>query len=103
MARARKKVKLHHWELEIMELVAIGLAFLGIVAVFCIFFVRRHVLEYHLEHTFGVRDPEFFGSALALDSAVPVSGNKIDLLQNGDQFFPAMLEAIHGARKTVNF
>ena len=103
MARARKKVKLHHWELEIMELVAIALALLGIVAVFCIFFIRRHVLEYHLEHTFGVRDPEFFGSALALDNAAPVSGNKIELLQNGDEFFPAMLGAIHGARKTVNF
>ena len=86
-----------------MELVAIALAFLGIVAVFCIFFIRRHVIEYHLEHTFGVGDPEFFGSALALYNPVPVTGNKIDLLEDGDAYFPAMLGAIRSARRTINF
>jgi cardiolipin synthase len=102
-SRARKTVKLHNWELEIMEVVALALALLGIVAVFCIFFIRRHVLEYHLQHTFGVSDPEFFGSALALSAPVPLAGNKIDLLQNGDEYFPAMLAAIRRAKKTINF
>ena len=46
---------------------------------------------------------EFFGSALALSNPVLVPGNKIELLQNGDEYFPAMLEAIHMARQTVNF
>ena len=103
MAQTRKKVKLGRLELEVMEWVAIGLAFLGIVAVFCIFFIRRHVIEYHLDHTFGVNDPEFFGSALALYDPVPLTGNKIELLQDGDGYFPAMLAAIRGAKKTVNF
>ncbi len=86
-----------------MEVVAIALALFGIVAVFCIFFIRRHVIEYHLEHTFGVDDPEFFGSALALYDPVPVTGNKVDLLQDGDAYFPAMLEAIRAAKRTINF
>jgi cardiolipin synthase len=103
MARARKKIKLHHWEIELIELVAISLAFLGVVAVFCIFFIRRHVIEYHLEHTYEVKDPEFFGSALALYDPIPVTGNRIDILQDGDAYFPAMLAAICAARKTVNF
>jgi len=30
-------------------------------------------------------------------------GGSIELLQNGDRFYPAMLEAIRGARDTVNF
>ena len=30
-------------------------------------------------------------------------GGTIELLQNGDRFYPAMLEAIRGARDTVNF
>jgi len=30
-------------------------------------------------------------------------GGTIELLQNGDRFYPAMLDAIHGARDTVNF
>ncbi|CAN5373766.1 phospholipase D-like domain-containing protein [soil metagenome] len=91
------------WELEIMEWVAIALAFLGIVAVFCIFFIRRHVLDYHMEHTYGVNDPEFFGSALALADPIPLPGNRITLLQDGDEYFPAMLAAIRGAKKTINF
>ena len=99
----KKKIKLHHWELEIMEVVAITLAILGLIAVFCIFFIRRHVIEYHLEHTYGVNDPEFFGSALALYNPLPVEGNKIELLQDGDAYFPAMLAAIRGAKKTINF
>ena len=103
MARVRKKAKIGRLELEVMEWVAIGIAFLGLVAIFCIFFIRRHVLEYHLEHTYGVSDPEFFGSALALSDPVPLAGNKIELLQNGDESFPAMLAAIRGAKKTLNF
>jgi cardiolipin synthase A/B len=103
MARTRRKAKIWRLELEIFEWVAVLLAFLGIVAVFCIFFIRRHVIEYHIEHTFGVSDPEFFGSALALYDPVPLGGNKLDILQNGDEYFPAMLAAIRGAKKTVNF
>ncbi|HET7469283.1 MAG TPA: hypothetical protein VFJ81_06380, partial [Gemmatimonadales bacterium] len=30
-------------------------------------------------------------------------GGAIELLQNGARFYPAMLEAIRGARETVNF
>jgi hypothetical protein len=99
MARVRKKAKIGRLELEVMEWVAIGIAFLGLVAIFCIFFIRRHVLEYHLEHTYGVSDPEFFGSALALSAPVPLAGNKVELLQNGDESFPAMLAAIRGAKR----
>ncbi len=103
MARQRKTAKLGKLEFEVMEWVAIGLAVLGLIAVFCIFFIRRHVLEYHLEHTYAVNDPAFFGSALALANPIPLGGNKIDLLQDGDAFLPAMLAAIRGAKKTINF
>jgi cardiolipin synthase len=85
------------------EWISASLAFLAIVLVFCLFFIRRQTLEYKLEHSFTIASPEFFGSALALTEPVPVGGNKIELLQNGDQFFPAMLEAIRGAQHTVNF
>ncbi len=104
MARARKKSSGGKWwELELAEGIGIALAILGIVAVFCVFFIRRHVLEYHLEHSFAVSDPAFFGSALALADPAPLAGNKIELLENGDEYFPAMLAAIKGAQKTVNF
>lgn len=109
MSRATKQTRGSHLlgrqqgRFTLGEWIASTLAFLGIVLVFCLFFIRRHALEYHLEHTFAVDSPEFFGSALALSNPLPISGSKIDLLHNGDEFFPAMLEAIRGARRTINF
>jgi cardiolipin synthase len=100
---ARKAKGAKWWEREILDWVALLIAFWGIIAVFCIFFIRRHIIDYHLEHTFGVNQPEFFGSALALYDPVPLTGNKLDLLQDGDAYFPAMLAAIRGAKKTINF
>ena len=91
------------WKLAIGEWIALTLSFLGIVVLFCLFLIRRHTVEYHFDHTFSVSDPEFIGSALALANPVLVSGNKIQLLNNGDEYFPAMLGAIQAARKTVNF
>ena len=103
--RARSSHWLHQqwWRFALAEWIALTLVFLALVLIFCLFFIRRHTLEYHLEHTFSVRDPEFFGSALALSDPVPIAGNKIELLANGDQYFAAMLTAIKGAQKTVNF
>jgi cardiolipin synthase len=98
-----------HWlnnrfgRLTIGDWTGLALFFLAIVVIFCLLFIRRHTLPYHFEHTFAVRDPEFVGSALALADPVLVSGNKIELLHNGDEFFPAMLKAIRAAKKTVNF
>ncbi len=98
-----------HWlnqrrgKLTFAEWIGIALSFLAIVLIFCLFFIRRQTREYRLEHTYSVSSPEFFGSALALGDPLPMPGNKIDVLQNGDVYFPAMLDAIRAARKTVNF
>jgi cardiolipin synthase len=106
---AKKRTQSSHWlhqrwwRLAVAEWIGLTLVFLTLVLIFCLFFIRRHTLEYHLEHTFTVRDPEFFGSALALSDPVPIAGNKIELLTNGDEYFPAMLAAIAKAEKTVNF
>lgn len=91
------------WKFAIGEWIALTLFFLALVLVFCLFFIRRHTVPYHLEHTFSVSDPEFIGSALALSDPVLVTGNKLTLLQNGDEYFPAMLKAIQAAKKTINF
>lgn len=91
------------WKLTIAQWTSLLLALIGIILIFCLFFIRRKTVEYRLEHAFTIRAPEFFGSALALSNPVPEGGNKVDLLQNGDECFPAMLEAIRSAKKTVNF
>jgi cardiolipin synthase len=106
---AKRRTRSSHWlnnrigKLTLGDWIGLMLFFLAIVVMFCLLFIRRHTLPYHLEHTFAVKDPEFIGSALALADPVLVPGNKIDILNNGDEYFPAMLKAIAGARKTVNF
>jgi cardiolipin synthase A/B len=56
---------------------------------------------YELPHDFMVNEPTFLPSALP--GAAMTSGNRLELLENGDAIFPAMLAAISSARKTVNF
>jgi cardiolipin synthase len=56
---------------------------------------------YEVPHGFTVSDPTFLPSALP--GPAMTSGNRVELLENGDAIFPAMLEAIASARKTVNF
>ena len=59
-------------------------------------------VHYLLPHAFGVDDPTFLPSAHALADPATVPGNRVRLLRNGDQIFPAMLSAIRGARSTIN-
>ena len=56
---------------------------------------------YELPHGFLVSEPTFLPSALP--GPTMTSGNRLELLENGDAIFPAMLAAIASARKTVNF
>ena len=56
---------------------------------------------YELPHDFTPGAATFLPSALP--GAVMTSGNRLDLLENGDAIFPAMLAAISSARRTVNF
>ncbi len=56
---------------------------------------------YDLPHGFTVSDPTFLPSALP--GAAMTAGNRIDLLENGDAIFPAMLTAIASAKRTVDF
>ncbi len=56
---------------------------------------------YGLPHDFTVNEPTFLPSALP--GVALTSGNRLELLENGDAIFPAMLAAISSARKTVNF
>ncbi|MEO6486868.1 MAG: cardiolipin synthase [Thermoanaerobaculia bacterium] len=63
---------------------------------------RRLPMRYHMRHQFGVRDPAFLQTMLALTGAPLTAGNAVTILKNGVQIFPAMLTAIRNARKTIN-
>jgi cardiolipin synthase len=70
---------------------------------FGIVFLKRAVVDYRSEHDFTTRDPAFFGSAHALADPLPLEGNAVKLLHNGDEIFPAMLAAIREAQWSINF
>lgn len=106
MSRTRRRssqwLNSRWWALTLGEWIGITLAFLALVVVFCLFFIRRHSPEYHLQHTFKVSAPEFVGSALALANPVLVGGNKLELLENGDAYLGAIFDAIRNAKQSVN-
>jgi cardiolipin synthase len=60
--------------------------------------VRRAV-----EHRYGVDDPQFARSMGVLLGPGLLEGNRVETLLNGDEIFPAMLQAIRGARRTITF
>lgn len=51
----------------------------------------------------AARSPEFRQAMGAILGPNFIAGNQITTLANGDQIFPAMLQAIRGARKSVDF
>ncbi|HET7843396.1 MAG TPA: phospholipase D-like domain-containing protein [Xanthomonadales bacterium] len=60
-------------------------------------------LERELKHITGVRDPQFFREMSTLLGPTILAGNRIVPLDNGDEIFPAMLQAIRGAKRSITF
>ncbi|MDB5913173.1 MAG: cls [Ramlibacter sp.] len=56
-----------------------------------------------IDHLYPVDDPQFYRAMGMLLGPDIVPGNRVTALHNGDEIFPAMLQAIRGARRTVLF
>lgn len=82
-------------------LIALAAAFALSVAISLL--NRPEEVLYDIPHSFGVRDPTFLASAQALDRPCMSEGNRVTVLQNGIEILPAMLGAIRGAEKSVDF
>ena len=50
-----------------------------------------------------ITEPSFRATLVGYTSGAVLGGNKIDVLLNGDEIFPAKLEAIRSARKTITY
>jgi cardiolipin synthase len=53
--------------------------------------------------TIAVRDPAFVSTLEAHLGTPATRGNRVDLLLNGDQIFPAMLAAVRSARTSIDY
>lgn len=60
-------------------------------------------VSHGIPHLYPVDDPQFFRAMGMLLGPDITEGNRATALMNGREIFPAMLEAIRGARKTVLF
>jgi cardiolipin synthase len=58
-------------------------------------------IERKVEHRHGVCDPQFKREMSVLLGPAILGGNRVQAFQNGDEIFPAMLEAIRGARHNI--
>jgi hypothetical protein len=52
-----------------------------------------------VRHLYSIADPQFLRSIDGLLGPTLVAGNRVETLLNGDEIFPAMLEAIRTAEK----
>ncbi|MDQ3511518.1 MAG: phospholipase D-like domain-containing protein [Pseudomonadota bacterium] len=60
-------------------------------------------IERRIAHRHTVDDPQFLREMSVMLGPAVMPGNRITALQNGVEIFPAMLEAIRGARVSITF
>lgn len=60
-------------------------------------------LDYLVKHHYRISDPGFRREMSVMLGPAITSGNRVTSLQNGDEIFPAMLEAIRGAKTSITF
>jgi cardiolipin synthase len=60
-------------------------------------------IEHQIEHLYAVGAPQFVRSMGTLLGPAILPGNRVTALCNGDEIFPAMLEAIRAAKRTITF
>jgi cardiolipin synthase len=80
-----------------------ALATLLLVVVAMNFVTPEKNLERKVEHRYPVSDPQFRREMSVMLGPSIAAGNHVIALQNGAEIFPAMLEAIRGARTSVTF
>ena len=88
---------------KIWTIVIAVLATLLVVFVATIFHKPEKELDRKVEHLHGVHDPQFKREMSALMGPTILPGNRITALRNGDEIFPAMLKAIHEAKRSITF
>jgi cardiolipin synthase len=60
-------------------------------------------IERKLEHRYAIGDPQFQRELGTLLGPPILTGNRVAHLENGAEIFPAMLDAIRQAKRTINF
>ena len=78
---------------------ALGLAFVA-VAIY-IAAPRERAPTYGLDHDFAIESDEFLNTVAGATGAPFLAGNGLEVYNNGDEFYPAMLSAVERARVSI--
>lgn len=85
------------------------IALVSVVATLLVVFLVTNLgtgekrIEHRLERLYATDDAQFARSMGVLLGPPMLEGNKVEVLLNGEQIFPAMLQAIRGAQRTITF
>ena len=60
-------------------------------------------VEKKIETLYTVAEPQFMRTMGVMLGPLLVPGNRVQVLLNGDEIFPSMLQAIRGARRAISF
>jgi len=75
---------------------------LGALSVFCYLITPTEAsARYGLDHRFAVGSKEFLNTITGATGVPFTGGNRLEVLNNGDEFYPAMLDAIDAAEVSV--
>lgn len=74
---------------------------LAMAATGCSTFHGRGI-QYQIDHQYTVHDPQFLRAMGQLVGPGIVAGNRVTALINGARIFPAMLDAVRGAQKSID-
>ena len=87
-----------------LAIAALAVVLTLLSSVFAINFIGgEKKIERRIERLHTLDDPRFHQELGVLLGPQFVTGNRIRALRNGDEIFPAMLAAIHGATQTITF
>src|SRR5688572_21254488 len=59
-------------------------------------------INYHLSRRASVHDHDFLYTIQSTCQAALHQGNRVEIFTNGERFYPAMLDAIRGATRSIN-
>jgi cardiolipin synthase A/B len=79
------------------------IATLALTLVGANFIGNEKKIEVDVQSLYAVKDAQFLRSMGVLLGPSIIQGNEVQHLENGDEIFPAMLEAIRSAKKTITF
>ena len=92
----------NHKRMIIAGLIGALLAIVGTIVVMNFISAEKQI-QRSLTHHYGIGDPQFRRELGIMLGPAIIEGNHIENLENGGEIFPAMLEAVRSAQRSINF